>query len=159
MSHYSTIIIMSKGDFENGYQAHLEKMLVPYDENQEVEPYKDKDGEMTTYNPKSKWDWWRIGGRWDGTLIGERRDGGDGGFNFSAEHEQAKHNSCKVSEIKEGLIPFAIITPDGEWNERGNMGWWGCVANEKPGEEWESIVSKIYEAHSDCVAVLCDLHI
>lgn len=24
--------------------------------------------EMTTYNPKSKWDWWTIGGRWDGYL-------------------------------------------------------------------------------------------
>jgi len=31
--------------------------------------YLDKDGRaytMTTYNPKSKWDWWQIGGRWTG---------------------------------------------------------------------------------------------
>lgn len=34
--------------------------------------YKLEDGiiyRSTTYNPLSKWDWWEIGGRWEGTLL------------------------------------------------------------------------------------------
>lgn len=35
-------------------------------------------------------------------------------------------NTAPVSEILENkIVPFAIVTPDGEWHERGNMGWWG----------------------------------
>jgi len=28
---------------------------------------------LSTYNPRSKWDWWSIGGRWSGRLILKRR--------------------------------------------------------------------------------------
>lgn len=28
----------------------------------------------TTYNPNSKWDWWVIGGRWQGLLLGDKYD-------------------------------------------------------------------------------------
>lgn len=97
----------------------LDGQLAPYDENKEVEPYKDyttldpehwpvsflakeyPDADMTdaatvarlynghwgegestkyevdekglfewsTYNPESKWDYWRVGGRWAGSLL------------------------------------------------------------------------------------------
>lgn len=46
--------------------------------------FDEEDNELTTYNPDSKWDWYTVGGRWDGeipTLSGERV------------------NSCLVSEI------------------------------------------------------------
>ena len=39
---------------------------------------------MTTYNPKSKWDWWVVGGRWNGAVKGEPR-GDEKGFNFGEE--------------------------------------------------------------------------
>ena len=75
MSHFAVLII---GD-------DMEGQLAPYDENTEVEPYKKPcycvhDGKRcydceecdvnglytTTYNPKSKWDWYLIGGRFRG---------------------------------------------------------------------------------------------
>jgi len=28
-------------------------------------------------------------------------------------------------------MPFAVVTPDGQWHEKGRMGWFGLVANEK----------------------------
>ena len=44
-----------------------ENDLEYYYEGLEVEPYED-DGQMITYNPNSKWDWYSIGGRWSGFL-------------------------------------------------------------------------------------------
>ena len=101
MSHYAVLVIHNKNQ-------NIEKLLAPYSENLEVEPYlkykhddalkmlrdeydyddKDvddallesfvkhyssyslKDGNVyTTYNPNSKWDWYTIGGRFDGKLM------------------------------------------------------------------------------------------
>lgn len=72
---------------------------------------------LSTYNPNSKWDWYTIGGRWNNylkTLSGETT------------------NEDYASEIDwKDIIPFAFVTPIGEWHERGEMGWWACVSNGK----------------------------
>src|SRR5439155_2088993 len=34
--------------------------------NPDCEDCKGSGVRQTTYNPKSKWDWWVVGGRWDG---------------------------------------------------------------------------------------------
>ena len=58
MSHYLVGVIVND-------ISEVDDILAPYDEELEVEPYTDDDGETTTYNPNSKWDWYSIGGRWD----------------------------------------------------------------------------------------------
>ena len=55
MSHYLVGVIVND-------ISEVDNILAPYDENMEVEPYIDTDGETTTYNPNSKWDWYSIGG-------------------------------------------------------------------------------------------------
>lgn len=79
---------------------------------------------LSTYNPNSKWDWYTIGGRWNNylkTLSGETT------------------NEDYASEIDwKDIIPFAFVTPIGEWHERGEMGWWACVSNGKNIEDWKS---------------------
>jgi hypothetical protein len=110
----------------------------------------------STYNPDSQWDWWRIGGRWDGDMTGTPHTT-DNGFNFSAECETIENNSCRIKDIKPDFIPFAIVTPDGAWHEQGSMGWWGIVADEK--DNWEKEAKNIFTQYPDHIAVLCDLHI
>ena len=58
MSHYLVGVIVND-------ISEVDDILAPYNENMKVEPYTNDDGEITTYNPKSKWDWYAIGGRWD----------------------------------------------------------------------------------------------
>ena len=58
MSHYLVGVVVND-------ISEVDDVLAPYDEELEVEPYTDEDGETTTYNPNSKWDWYAIGGRWD----------------------------------------------------------------------------------------------
>lgn len=66
MSHFAVLVI---GD-------NIEEQLAPYDENIEVPEYAREDNTMTTYNPKSKWDWYQIGGRWTGFF--QLKPGGTG---------------------------------------------------------------------------------
>lgn len=61
MSH-STVLVISKSADD------VRMLLAPYDEDLRVDPYLDDDGETTTYNPQSRWDWYAIGGRWSGML-------------------------------------------------------------------------------------------
>lgn len=56
-------------------------------------------------------------------------------------------------------IPFAIVTPDGAWSEKGKMGWFGCVSDAKGKDDWRAQARQIVEAHADCTAVVIDCHI
>ena len=53
----------------------------------------DNDGNLlTTYNPDSLFDWWEIGGRWDGLLFGE---------SDTKKVETLDYNSLPVSKLLE----------------------------------------------------------
>jgi hypothetical protein len=96
---------------------------------------------MTTYNLDSQWDWWEIGGRWDGWLD--------------------QTDCVPVTELlqDDDKIPFAMITPDGQWHQRGRMGWWGMASDEKADDAWAQEVRQLLQTYPDALAVTCDLHI
>lgn len=110
-----------------------------------------------TYNPESKWDWYRVGGRWDGYLTGESKRS-DGGYNFHG-HDGLNGNVAPVSYVlAEKKVPWAILTPDGEWHEKGKMGWWATSTGKKKG--WPQAVSNILAPYADThVVVAIDCHI
>lgn len=124
----------------------------------EAEAGQDENGYyyLSTYNPKSQWDFWRIGGRYDGRISAVEHDS-ENGFNFDKKHETLDLNARPASELPESFTCFAILTPDGQWHEKGKMGWFGIVANED--EKWLEQMRRIFVQHNDCVAVGCDLHI
>ncbi len=47
-----------------------------------------------------------------------------------------------------GFVTFAILK-DGQWFERGEMGWWGIAHNEKPDEAWDEEFSKLLDELPD----------
>ena len=156
-----------------------------YDEDEQY----DEDGnELTTYNPKSKWDWYQVGGRWEGLLKAKKGvkahspsllSSTSSGYtspddehfdcalikdlDFSVDPEEIERrerwwevaiegaplkkgeneedfrtfyrkeyflNRYKdkktYAEVSSTFSTFAVITPDGEWHEKGEMGWFGC---------------------------------
>ena len=89
---------------------------------------KDKNGndiveKWTTYNPKSKYDYYSI--------IGD-------------------------DELPD-FVPFAFVTPDGEWHAKGEIGWWGMSWDEIPDDEWERIYSDAVDKYKNFT--LLDCHI
>lgn len=119
----------------------------------------------STYNPKSKWDWYRIGGRFDG-LVTETPQQSENGFNFDAKHETLANNSVPVQELLDrhaatGNVfrSYAIVTPDGEWIEQGQVGWWGMSSGELPQNVWDDQLLTIYRKYAAFDIVLLDCHI
>jgi hypothetical protein len=80
----------------------------------------DKDGNMlTTYNPSSKWDWYEIGGRWKGMLLGKT------GIKTDQARLNQLHPDQKTHNIYNNIFyTYAVITQEGVWHEMGKMGWW-----------------------------------
>lgn len=116
---------------------------------------------LSSYNPDSKWDWYRVGGRFDGLMTNNPQES-EGGFNFASKHETLANNSVPVQELidsAEPFIPYALVTPEGEWIERGEMGWWGMSSGDKDKAVWDAQVIAIYQKFSSLDAVLLDCHI
>jgi hypothetical protein len=182
-------------------------------------------GRMT--NPNSKWDWWQIGGRWEGMLLTKSGEKVDHAVKSDVDYEtrmkQASHaagidydemqmiiNGRVISswvKCREELHPgnidaardtynaqpavvdlkahdiwieaddyatmsreefcksradmsvstFAVLM-DGEWNERGNMGWFGCVSGES--DTWKTDFTALLNAiPEDKVVTVVDCHI
>lgn len=98
----------------------------------------------TTYNPNSKWDWYQVGGRWQGYL------GGSDILPVSTV--------IRKLEADENLTPYAVVTSEG-WFERGQMGWFGYSSGDKPHEEWSQEVLDLLKGKERLLAVVVDCHI
>ena len=75
-------------------------------------------------NPNAKWDWYSEGGRWSGYLT--NKEGKTTDRELLTEVDWDKTDT-----------PFCFVNDNGEWIERGQMGWFAMVANEKKKETWE----------------------
>ena len=65
-----------------------------------------------------------------------------------------------LSEWTIEKTPFAVLTSDGEWHERGEMGWFATVSGEKKRGAWEAEVKGLLEAQpKDYMVVVVDCHI
>ena len=117
----------------------------------------------THYNPDSRWDWYAFGGRWTGywklkpsakKRINVKEFLGRPGVSknkplFDVDMARKRDIDFKsmnkiLRERKEGVATFAVLM-DGQWYERGNMGWWGMAANEKAQDAWEEEFWKLIE--------------
>lgn len=107
----------------------------------------DSNGDLlSTYNPNSKWDWYVVGGRWSGYL--DLKDGSSVDEAYVNEVDWSKN------------VPFAYVTPNGIWNEKGEMGWWACVSNEKDENEWKrEFIEYVKNLDDDVIVTAVDCHI
>jgi hypothetical protein len=110
----------------------------------------------STYNPDSKWDWYELGGRWansiktksgefvDECLLGEidltpfTDDDYEEGKDWSGKPCKQLKESVKY-HYTENSLPFCIII-NGKWYEKGKMGWWAMVSDEKDTDDWHGEV-------------------
>lgn len=142
---------------EEIYQHELQY----YDEDM-IDP--DTGAVYSTYNPDSKWDWWSVGGRFGAKLLSKSnhclydylpvsdidfdamrqndledltpyQEFIDGDHFFKKEYLLALYpdEETYIRKVTE-FSTFAVLTPDGEWHEEGEMGWFGC-SSETPEED------------------------
>ncbi len=140
---------------------------------------KDEDGvwrAYSTYNPDSKWDWFTIGGRWDNCI--KKKNGSNTNIcqlkdiDFTPYKEDDYEDGTDwlrnpIKKLKKGLeyhyaennVPFCLVI-DGEWHERGEMGWFGCASNEKGMDEWsKEFFNLLKDLPEDSEVFNVDFHI
>lgn len=185
---------------EDAQEAHTKAQPDYKKPDPECDECKGTGTHESTYNPKSKWDWWVIGGRWSGLfdkdydpsndpdnietcfLCNGTGTRPDGVLQFGQQWADAMNgcNGCKgtgkavkwpsnwkqfdgdikpLAQVSNDTIPFAILTPDGKWFEKGKMGWWGMVSDEKAEEDWAKTVANVRAEYGGTIAVVVDCHI
>lgn len=56
------------------------------------------------------------------------------------------------------MVPFAVLTPDGEWHQDVEVDRFGVPDKEPDPDEWTRTVTGILAEHEDCHAVVVDCH-
>lgn len=112
---------------------------------------------LSSYNPNAKWDWYCMGGRWSGFL--HLKDKDDSGNRITTD--QALVNEVDWDYMfKQNLIPFCCVTSDGEWYEKGEMGWWGITHSESDINTWtEEFKQQLKLEDEECLVTVIDFHI
>lgn len=179
----------------------------------------DEEGNLlSTYNPKSKWDWYSIGGRFPGRLKAKNGEHGEGSAFHSNPRVDGEFDSARVGDIdfsmdmdeynkairywevvvekqplredenekdfnnwyRDGYYEeyyrdketyakicascgtYAVVTVDGEWFSKGDMGYWGMSS--ETGDEsldWDLHYKErfIDTADPDWTLTIVDCHI
>jgi hypothetical protein len=132
-----------------------------------INPSTGKWEEYSTYNPKSKWDWYDRNGRWSGgiktksgeyvnqCLLGEIDWEGFKPEDYE-EEEKTNFRGEKYHPLKENVtwhftkdsLPFCIVV-DGKWYEKGEMLWFAMTSNEMSNEEWNKKVFELLDTLPD----------
>jgi hypothetical protein len=100
----------------------------------------------TSYNPKSKWDWYVEGGRWEGFL--KTTDG-----------TECDSTTIAALDLPTLPIPFAYVL-NGEWHEKGKMGWFGMTRDEQDQDVWDAQVrAALMALPGDTKITVVDCHI
>jgi len=178
----------------------------------------DRAYQTTTYNPKSKWDWYSLGGRYLGALIVKQgalaAKGRPGTFNNDPRHpggvDQARVKDIDWSAMRAAqrklaedqlatmrqhmdekftarnlvwdmsdediaatladpepwiniqsapFTCFAVIK-NGEWAEKGRMGWFGMTADEMTDMQWQQKLSELLaNLDGETLLTVVDCHI
>lgn len=141
------VIIPNQDDVRNS----VDSLLAPYDEAIEG-------------NEEAHWDWYEVGGRWDGILKGKNAKP-----NTVSTKYDVKDNIIKVSDFLElagigdklqesihkmlnepSIMPYAIVSEEDGWAEGD-----GYIENSK---EWEKEATEILKRNKDKYLVCVDCH-
>ncbi|HKC75728.1 MAG TPA: hypothetical protein VKF37_16245 [Chloroflexota bacterium] len=109
---------------------------------------------LSTRNARATWDYYGIGGRWDGRMLGLAPL-------LDAEGrpcETLERNACPVQELRHDWVPYAVVSQS-SWLARGTMGFWGVSHGDLSEQEWKGRYTEFLSAHPAHWAVSLDCHI
>ena len=65
-----------------------------------------------------------------------------------------------IQSAKDSSISTFAVVKGGEWFEKGKMGWWACVSNEKEQDDWDAEFNRLLDnLPEDTRITLVDCHI
>lgn len=131
---------------------------------------------VRTYNPQGKWDYYEIGGRWDGDTrnLNNRPQTLDEAFNREYTLED---NMLPLKILDHDLRPYAVLTPDGIWHSKQTWPEFDRMWEEERGpwneeqdrpaltawieeedQRWQSEYIQYFQQHQSAIIVGVDIH-
>lgn len=93
---------------------------------------------------------------WDEWEREENKDWVNAYFVYGIKKDETRE---QYIERQSKFSTFAVVK-DSKWYERGEMGWWGCVSNEKSADEWNAEFDKLIAGlPGDTFLTIVDCHI
>ncbi|HEX5676450.1 MAG TPA: hypothetical protein VFX91_00630 [Alcanivorax sp.] len=88
-----------------------------------------------------------------------KKDGSRDLIWISLDEFAVSHDRYVESKANSATVAFAALK-DGQWVERGEMGWWGCVSDEKDKDVWNRDFNAMLDAlPDDSWLTVVDCHI
>jgi len=169
--HYATTLILPKEINPNeDIEKIISDILQPYNLDIEVPEYettclcsvlrvegspapdcsicKGTGKAKTTINPKGKWDWWVIGGRWHGLWSGK-----------NIEKVEVLLSDLEKADLLSNLpesVTFYYVTPYDEWIGRWEEDKYKVIPKDET--QWGKEVKELLTRYKDHIAVLIDIH-
>lgn len=123
------------------------------------------------YNPNAKWDWWEVGGRWnnkltiaDGQTLKSVNSARIKNLLLETESYLEKHYKSQeeYADLESLFYTHAVVDKDGDWHEKGEMGWFGVSSeDEKQAADWKRNYKERFldNADEDDWITIIDCHI
>lgn len=130
----------------------------------------DDDGNaVSNFNDDSFYDWYVVGGRWDGVLTGNEQHS-QNGFNFGEQHHTVQNNSIPVSTLlekagtvndpDEDWIFHCIVDGDGTVHQSKLFGWFGMYVELQDEDQWNQQYFELLDKHKNSYNVVTlDCHV
>lgn len=97
---------------------------------------------------------------WKHPVIVDLNGGGMHLWNADAVKDLARTREQVEADAREGAIATFAVLKDGNWHQRGSMGWWGCVSDEKDRNQWTREFSALLDGlPPETWLALVDCHI
>jgi hypothetical protein len=104
-------------------------------------------------------DWWRIGGRYDGAIRGERRFSEDG-YNHDTQHELLSNNIATTEEVLfKKIIPPSIIVNHQWYCKLREVGWKIFPHDQIIKGNWIQQVRKLLLKHPQHLVIGIDIRL
>lgn len=86
----------------------------------------------------------------------EKQDPARGYIFYGIKRDETKEDYLKRNQ---SIAPFAVVK-DGKWYEKGEMGWFACVDNEKTSEDWSGEFEELIKGLApETLLTIVDCHI
>lgn len=141
MSHFLAFVIVGREETDVEGKAH-----------DLLDPYFDSSGIGISGNPLAKCDGFSIGGRYDGQIFGAlpmyNLSPGEYQQRYGLDVVKPASNIRPASAVPKTLIPYAIVTPEGEWYD----------CEHKDRADWKAEAARLLERYADYLVVAVDCH-